>query len=59
MWFRQNLLVAVYGGNERSGTVELIPQLRWYMFSKYQAQIEKLPPTVAASKYKKKKKKKK
>ena len=51
-WFGQNWLVAVFGGNKQSATAEMVPHSIWYMFPKYQAEIEKLPPTAAASKYK-------
>ena len=45
-------IVVVYGGNKRPTTIQTIPQLRWYKFSKYQTEIDKLPPTAAALKYK-------
>ena len=51
-WFGQKLLGVVFGGNKRSATDEMVPHLRWYMFPKYQAEIEKLPPPAATSKYK-------
>ena len=46
------LLGVVFGGNKRSATDEMVPHLRWYMFPKYQAEIEKLPQTAAAVKKK-------
>lgn len=45
-------VVVAYGGNKRPVTVQTIPQLRWYMFSKFQSDVNKLPPTTAALKYK-------
>ena len=45
-------LVIAYGGNKLPEDVQSIPQLRWYLFSKYQYEAEKLPPTPAAFKYK-------
>ena len=51
-WFGQKFLGVVFGGNKRSATDEMVPHLRWYMFPKYQAEIGKLPPPAAASKYK-------
>ena len=51
-WFGQKLLGVVFGGNKRSATDEMVPHLRWYMFPKYQAEIEKLPQTAAAVKKK-------
>ena len=50
-WFGKKWLVVVFG-NKRSATLEMVPHLRWYMFPKYQAEIEKLPPPAATSKYK-------
>ena len=51
-WFGQKWFVLDFDGNKRSATAEMVPHLIWYMFPKYQAEIEKLPPTAAVSKYK-------
>ena len=48
----QKWIVNSYGGNKRPENIETIPQLRWYFFSKFQCDAEKLPPTIAAFKYK-------
>ena len=45
-------IVVCYGGTKRPGTIETISQLRWYLYSKFQCDVEKLPPTAAALKYK-------
>ena len=45
-------IVQAYGGKKLPTNVENIPKLRWYLFSKFQYSIEKLPPTVAALKLK-------
>ena len=36
-------IVIAYGGNKRPDTINTIPQLRWYLFSKSQLEAEKLP----------------
>ena len=33
-------------------TVQKLAELRWHLFSKYQLDTEKLPPTMSALKYK-------
>ena len=45
-------LVQAYGGKKLPTNIDTIPKLRWYLFSKFQCSIEKLPPTVAALKLK-------
>ena len=40
-----------YIGNRRPDPIQTIPQLRWYMFLKFQCEISNLPPTTAALKY--------
>ena len=45
-------LVSSYGGKKLPADIKFIAQLRWYLFSKYQYDAEKLPPTLSAFKYK-------
>lgn len=45
-------VVIAYGGNKCPSTIKTIPELRWYMFAKFQSDVSTLPPTVAALKYK-------
>ena len=45
-------VVQLYGGNTRPTSIQTLPQLRWYMFSKYQTDATRLPPTMSALKYK-------
>ena len=47
-----NMYVKLTCGNKLPEDVQSIPQLRWYLFSKYQYESEKLPPTPSAFKYK-------
>lgn len=45
-------VVQLYSGNNCPEHIATLPQLRWYMYSKFQTQTEKLPPTMSALKYK-------
>ena len=48
----QSWIVKSYGGKKRPEDVKTIPQLRWYLFTKFLCEVSKLPPTTAAFKYK-------
>ena len=48
----QSWIVKSYGGKKRPEDVKTIPQLRWYLFTKFQCEVSKSPPTTAAFKYK-------
>ena len=43
----QKWVVMVYEGNRWPNSIQTIPQLRWYMFSKFQCDINNLLPTIA------------
>lgn len=45
-------IVRPYGLNKLQQTVDTIAKLRWYLLSKFQSDISKLPPTVATLKFK-------
>jgi hypothetical protein len=45
----EKFVVNLYSGNSFTGD---LPGLRWYLFSKFQNDTEKLPPTMSALKYK-------
>ena len=45
-------MVTAYAGSKCPATIKTIPELRWYLFSKFQNDISDLPPTTAALKYK-------
>ena len=45
-------IVRAYGGNILQETVDTIPKLRWYLFSKFPIDISKFPPTIVAVKFK-------
>ena len=51
-WFGKKWLVVIFGGNKWSATIEMVPHLRWYMFPKYQTELEKLAQTEAVVKNK-------
>ena len=46
----ERFVVSVYGGKQND--VKTLPQLRWYLFSKFQHDTSSLPPTMSALKYK-------
>ena len=46
----ERFVVNAYGGKQYD--VDTLPQLRWYLFSKYQLDASSLPPTMSALKYK-------
>ena len=41
----------ISGRNRLLNSIQIIPQLRWYMFYKFQCEISNLSPTTAALKY--------
>ena len=45
-------VVQLYGGDKLPSHIQSLPQLRWHLYSKYQLDAEKLPPTTSALKYK-------
>ena len=47
----ETFVVEVYGSN-RPHHIQSLPQLRWYLYSKFQTEAEKLLPTISALKYK-------
>ena len=44
--------VCMLYGCKKQSNIDSLPDLRWHMFSKCQSEIEKLPPTQSALKYK-------
>ena len=48
----ENLVVSSYGGKKLPSAVNNLAALRWYLFSKHQYEMEKLPPTASALKFK-------
>ena len=48
----EEFVVELYAGSNRSKSITSLADLRWHLFSKYQTEAEKLPPTFGALKYK-------
>lgn len=48
----ERFVVSLYGGNSCPTHVKTLPQLRWYLYSKFQTDADKLPPTMSALKFK-------
>ena len=48
----ERFVVNVYCGPKRPQSIFTLSELRWYLFSKFQYEAEKLPPTFSALKYK-------
>ena len=47
----EKFVVALYGGPKIKRSISTLADLRWYLFSRYQHEADKLPPTFAALKY--------
>ena len=45
-------IIKAYGGKHLPPNVTSLPQLRWYLYSKLQIDMERLPPTAGALKMK-------
>ena len=48
----ESFVVQTYIGDKYPKHINTIPELRWYQFSKFQTETDKLPTTVSALKYK-------
>ena len=48
----EQFVVTLFGGNGCPTYVKTLPQLRWYLYSKFQTDADKLPPTMSALKFK-------
>ena len=48
----ESFVVQTYTGDKCPGHINIIPELRWYQFSKFQTETDKLTPTASALKYK-------
>ena len=48
----ESFVVQTYIGDKCPEHINTIPELRWYQFSKFQTETDKLPPTVSALMYK-------
>ena len=48
----ERFVVQMYGKSKVPAHIKNLPELRWYMFSKYQSDASALPPTMSALKYK-------
>ena len=48
----ERFVVNVYGGPKRPQSICTLSELRWYLFSTFQYEAEKLPPTIDPLNYK-------
>lgn len=48
----ERFVVSLYGGTKCPKNITSLSDLRWYLFSKFQLEANKLPPTFGAFKYK-------